>query len=158
MDTIISGGLTVMTLKMWRVLLLLPICLAASCGNPAAPEVQKLQGEWTAVSIEENGSTLSPEQVRKRNMKLRFDGYSVTMVWEFSNQGTFTVDPTAQPKTIDFTIQGRGSRQMQMLGIYDWNGDNLKICFLRPPDVRPGEFRIIPPNEGIIAVFQRSKS
>src|SRR6516164_2247944 len=104
---IINGDGRGMTMRrIWLVAL--AGVLAAGCNNPAAQEMQKLQGEWIAVRMEEDGKTLSPDEVRMRDMKLRFEGTNATLLWAGRYNGTYWIDPTANPKMIDFSMPGLG--------------------------------------------------
>jgi uncharacterized protein (TIGR03067 family) len=52
-----------------------------------------------------------------------------------------TLDPTKTPKAIDFEITSGTYKGVVYLGIYELDGDTLRICFAMPDrPVRPTEF------------------
>jgi uncharacterized protein (TIGR03067 family) len=66
-------------------------------------------------------------------------------------EGTFTIDQTKQPKTIDIRI----SDKEKALGIYELDGDTLKLCMIEDRDgnARPTEFA--GKDKAILLVFKR---
>ena len=138
------------------ILAIVPV-IATGCGNSAAPEIQKLQGDWQAVAINENGKTLADDVVRGRNMRIRFDGSAVTMMWGGPIKGTFSIDPNSQPKALDITMPNPSRDISQLMGIYEWEGERLRVCFTYDTNMRPGEFRVVPPTRGMVVLFERAK-
>ncbi len=59
-------------------------------------------------------------------------------------RGTFTIDATQSPKTIDSTFAesqgGASDDSKQIHGIYEFDGDKLRICNARPGQPRPKNF------------------
>jgi uncharacterized protein (TIGR03067 family) len=100
--------------------------LAISLGNPAAeqraPDGDKVQGVWRLVSYsDDEGSTTTANKMR---VEIRGNK------WTQRRQGvemdaTFTLDQTTQPNSIDILYT---SCRAPFLGIYEIDGDNLKIC------------------------------
>jgi uncharacterized protein (TIGR03067 family) len=68
--------------------------------------------------------------------------------------GTFTLNPTATPKTIDM-VPADGPNQGKMFrGIYQLEGDELKACFAFPGKERPKTF-LTEANSGLVLEFWR---
>ena len=75
----------------------------------------------------------------------------------------YRIDPTAKPKTIDLhsgTRAGPGSEEITALGIYEIEGDLLKICLADylpslKADQRPKDFTIEPGSNKAVITLQR---
>jgi RNA polymerase sigma factor (sigma-70 family) len=101
----------------------------------------KLQGTWVAVSGEAGGKKAPEEFVQK--CKVVIAGDKITLVGlvkgekEKGVEGTFKLDPAAQPKAIDISLTNREDA----LGIYEVDGDTLKMCLVEATgNERPSEF------------------
>ena len=96
-----------------------------------------LQGEWQVVGIERPGSPGNPDELVR--VRIVFDGNCVTnmdgeqKVWE----GEFRLEPTQEPKAIDFTGTADPNKGEKAFGIYRVEGDALTICVGKE---RPTEF------------------
>jgi RNA polymerase sigma factor (sigma-70 family) len=106
---------------------------APAAGKPeekkAAADSDKLQGTWVAVVLEQNGRA-QPAEVRKR-FQLTIEGNRFTMGQELAlhfPHGTFTLDPGAQPKAIDFmqTYGLPGEKPVRLRGIYELDGGRVE--------------------------------
>jgi uncharacterized protein (TIGR03067 family) len=92
-------------------------------GNPVAPDSTTIQGSWVPTTGESQGNKV-PDQVL-RGIKWTINGTKITYEDAGAkDQGTFTVNPNATPKTFDFV-----SRFGTMNGIYELSGDTLKVCY-----------------------------
>ena len=146
--------------------------------RPAA-EMQTLQGRWKVVSIEkEKGGELplftSSFVVFRPPSIMGLVGVNqlkyVVEIHDFK-KGEITsfiyrINPKAKPKTIDlyksFDPGPNGKEELTSLGIYEINGDSLRICLAnyRPStftDPRPEDFRIESGSENVIITLQREQ-
>jgi uncharacterized protein (TIGR03067 family) len=103
----------------------------------------KLQGEWSLVTREENGQS---EQITEDNdhyikLKIEGDKFLVTLK-NGDHDATFTLDSSKKPKTMDVTLKGGDQDGKTIKAFYELEGDTLKICSggLEAPD-RPAEFK-----------------
>jgi RNA polymerase sigma factor (sigma-70 family) len=123
---------------------------AARPPDQARRDREKLQGTWQAVSGEESDKPLSDDFVK--NYKATFTGDKVKLsAIDDSGEGTITLDPTKDPKTIDVEI----SDSEKALGIYQVEGDTLKLCMVEDKDgnERPTEFAGT--GKQVLIVFKR---
>jgi uncharacterized protein (TIGR03067 family) len=98
---------------------------------------EKLQGEWVSLKRESAGKSQILTRDSPLYHKFNFEGDKVTCT-AFSPDpgGTFAIDSSKKPKTIDYTT----ATGFLMEGIYELNGDTLKLCFGNPNE-RPTEFK-----------------
>jgi len=103
--------------------------------EPDQAEATELEGTWELVSRVRNG-----EQNEIDNQFVRFEGnrsyHRTSDDGDWTHDGTFSVDPSAMPAQIDFVATEINDTNIE-LGIYDIDGDSLRICIGRP---RPDRF------------------
>jgi uncharacterized protein (TIGR03067 family) len=118
---------------------------------------EKIQGEWSLASLEENGENQKVEEGGDKHIKLKIEGekFHVT-IGSNDHDATFTVDSSKKPKTIDITLKGGDQDGTTMEGFYELVGDNLKICIGSPQaPKRPAEFKA--KDEAKVFTFKRAK-
>jgi uncharacterized protein (TIGR03067 family) len=99
-------------------------------------DLKKLQGEWVAIAMEENGEKRPEDGLKKVKLTLKGDQ------WTFQREddmlsGTIKLDATKKPKNSDATVEGSGDT---VLGIYEIDGDTWKLCYSNPGGERPTDF------------------
>jgi uncharacterized protein (TIGR03067 family) len=100
----------------------------------AENDLDKLHGTWIVVSAELDGSAESCDL--KKGDKLVFDGTKYKFeAKHFPESGTFSLEPKAKPKEIDFL----DTKDKKSHGIYELNGEQLKLCFA--DSERPKQFK-----------------
>ena len=120
-------------------------------------EVRKFQGTWTFESSETGGKKLPIDELK--GLILTFEGHKHTVKKgdEVIQVGTQKLDPSKSPKTIDVTMTEGPSKGTVMLGIYEIDGDVLKVCFDAQGKKRPTEFKSAPGSENFVNVHKRVK-
>src|SRR4051812_38276714 len=81
-------------------------CVADDRGAPMKDEIAKFQGTWKQIGYERDGIMEPHDEEEGWQPRTTFDGnaYVVTIADGSSPiKGTFTVDPTREPKTVDYT-------------------------------------------------------
>jgi uncharacterized protein (TIGR03067 family) len=105
----------------------------------------KLQGEWLSLKRESAGKSPILTSDSPSYHKFKFEGDKVNYTCgKADDEGTFAIDSSKQPKTIDWTA----STSALMEGIYELDGDTLKMCFGNPNE-RPTDFK----SKGDMVVF-----
>jgi uncharacterized protein (TIGR03067 family) len=126
--------------------------------DEAKKELEKLTGTWLVVSAEVGGKQLTEEQIKE--WKLVFDGEKYTYTaGDRTAKGTYKVDPSKDPKTIDATRTEGADKGKVLLGIYKLvDDDNLKMCFNEPDGKeRPTEFKTAEGTKQRLFVLKRQK-
>jgi uncharacterized protein (TIGR03067 family) len=120
-------------------------------------ELKKFQGTWTFESSESGGQMLPADQLK--DLVLTFDGakHTVKNGTEVIAAGTQTIDPSKSPKAIDVTMTEGPMKGVVLLGIYEIDGDTLRVCFDMGGKKRPTEFKSPPGSETLVNVHKRAK-
>jgi uncharacterized protein (TIGR03067 family) len=102
---------------------------------------EKLQGTWKVVSGESEGKEAPIDELKQATWVFKGDKLIVTKATE-SHESDYKIDPTQKPKTIDVTPrQGpEEEKDKTFPGIYQLDGDTLKLCMNGPDMERPTEF------------------
>ena len=147
-----------------RPLFALSAVLAVAAADPAKDdakkEIEKFQGTWSTVSAVHEGENL-PDALRA-NLKfvIKGDEFVVKGDDEITKQyakGKITVDPTAKPRTIDFAIGEGSEKGLVVEGIYEWNGDEIKVCAYMLGKERPTEFASKEGSHTVLIVIKKEK-
>jgi RNA polymerase sigma factor (sigma-70 family) len=118
-------------------------------------ELKKFQGTWVDVYAEKAGEKL--EKVGEHQLKFDGETFSVADHGHVEEKGTIKLNPTKNPREIDLRFQGGGNEEKVVLGIYTWDGENLKLCWGEPGGgTRPTEFTTTPEG-GFLVVVKRQE-
>lgn len=120
-------------------------------------EAGKFQGSWTIESSEAGGKAIPPDDLKGMIVRFEGDKHTVKIGDEVIQVGTQKLDPSKSPKTIDVTMTEGPSKGVVMLGIYEFDGDTLKVCFDPRGKKRPTEFKSAPDSENFVNVHKRVK-
>jgi uncharacterized protein (TIGR03067 family) len=125
--------------------------------DDAKDELKKFDGTWVLVSSERDGEKAPEELIKKAMPKAVGKDGTVTFFSQGKEeaQATFTVDPTKKPKTIDATMTSGPDKGKKSMGIYEFEGDTLKICYNEKE--RPKEFSTKKGSGNTLEVYKREK-
>jgi uncharacterized protein (TIGR03067 family) len=112
-----------------------------------AKELEQLQGTWRLVASERDGQVEKIQALNQQLITIKERSFSVPGAQVVK----FRIDPLESPKTIDFY------HQYTVPGIYELNGDNLKICICANTGERPNDFTTGPLSKRRIMVMVREK-
>jgi uncharacterized protein (TIGR03067 family) len=137
--------------------------LAASLALPDRPapvvppkpkedaDLEKLQGAWEVIETNQNGRVQNV--IGQRNLIIKGDRFG----WSEPDDGTFKLDPTKTPKTIDYWLGSANDPSKAWQGIYELNGDTFRDCMAPPGQPRPTEFAVPPGSGRTMQTFRRVK-
>ena len=114
------------------------LSLAAGDGNKEHLDMEyaKLEGTWHVLSLEVDGMKIPKETIKES--KLIIKGKEFTMKEKIATyKGTFSIDTS--------------------LGIYELDGDDLKLCLSVTTKERPTEFSAKPKSGHGFEVLKREK-
>lgn len=128
---------------------------ATSFPDATTEEMKIFQGTWKQIACERDGVTEPlDEQGWESRVTFTDDAFVVTLADGSSPiKGTYKLDPTRQPKTVDWTDTIGEDAGKTLLAIYSLEGDRLVFCAAYPGQERPTEFRTRPGQ--VLRVSQR---
>jgi uncharacterized protein (TIGR03067 family) len=122
-----------------------PLVAADDPAQDLKKERDKLEGEWTIVSVEGKGKKLPDDYIKGWKLTIKGDQWTF-MSRKTEYKSTFKIDPAKDPKTIDLTgksfdlTKGADVESLSP-GIYKLEGDTLTVCRTSFDPERPKEFK-----------------
>ena len=124
----------------------------AAQDKPGTSDKDKLQGTWSIESMKMGGKDMPAEELKK--VKLTFTGDKVIVKADAKNEEhTYTLDAAKKPKQIDITAKAE-----VIPGIYELDGDTLKIATAHKGGVRPTDFNSQDGSMVGVMVLKRDKA
>jgi uncharacterized protein (TIGR03067 family) len=123
-----------------------------------AKELRAFKGTWGLTSREVDGKKDGEEEIK--DVIATFDGSGTCTVRrgdKVIGAGNAKLDPTTKPRTVDVAFTEGEHKGKICLGIYEIEGDTLRVCVARPGDDRPAEFSAKGGSGRILVVYQREK-
>ncbi len=140
-----------------RTLLLVAAGLLVAADEKAdgKKDLEKLKGKWEYVSFESNGIKLPADQIKQMSITYTGDRWTVREGDKVVVSGTQKLNPARTPHEVDsLTTEGEG-KGTTMLGIYEFKGDTMRVCFDPRGKERPTSFT---PKEGQFGgIIKRAK-
>jgi uncharacterized protein (TIGR03067 family) len=107
-----------------------------------AEEIKKFQGTWKQIACEKDGVDTVDEFGRGPKSTFTDETFVVALAdGRIAIKGTFKLDPTREPKTIDWTDTFGADAEKTFLAIYSLENDQLIFCAADEGQERPTEFR-----------------
>jgi uncharacterized protein (TIGR03067 family) len=123
-----------------------------------AKELQAFKGTWRLSSREVDGKKFSEEEIKDVIGTYDRSGkFSVRRGDKVIVEATAQLDPTKKPKTIDVSFTAGERKGKTVLGIYEIEGDTIRVCNARPGDERPEEFSAKAGSGRTLIVYKREK-
>ena len=122
-----------------------------------AKELKKLHGVWTFESVVAGGQKAPADDLKGLTLIFEGDKYTVKKGDEVIQVGTQKLDPSKSPKAVDVTIIEGLNKGTSMLGIYEIDGDTLKVCFDEDGKKRPKQFKSPAGSKTFVNVHKRVK-
>lgn len=138
--------------------------LALLAGPPGArgqgidEETRRLRGTWDITAMIQDGTVVSQTEVRDwmaQDGRVVLNGQTLSFIQPDTNSKReliFTVNPAAEPKTIDIA----GGKKGTSLGIYRLEGETLTFCLGRGEAARrPTDFSATPGSDSLLVILRR---
>jgi uncharacterized protein (TIGR03067 family) len=114
-----------------RQLIVFVVLAGFGLAQPSEVDVKKelklFQGKWKAIAATGfNGEALTDQDLQSTTLVVEGDKFTMKTA-EITIEGTFKIDPTRKPKTIDVILKTDKDNPLQ--GIYEQVGDTRKSCF-----------------------------
>jgi uncharacterized protein (TIGR03067 family) len=124
----------------------------------ARTDRELLLGTWEVTASVINGESAPADELL--NMVIVFTPDLLkTRTLKGTDRQKYKLDPARTPKEIDLNSPDPDApaEVTHFEGIYDLNGDSLRICLAKPGTPRPGQFTAPAGSERFIVVLQRQK-
>lgn len=106
-------------------------------------QLRTLEGTWSFVRLEVDGSAIPPEAMRSSRLMMDGDRFRMESP-EGVYEGVFNIDVEAQPHQIDIEfIEGPEAGNWNY-GIFRFDGDDLVLCLDMAGKPHPKDFRTTP--------------
>ena len=117
-------------------------------------ELEKLQGTWVFETLEMEGTRMPDAMFRGSTLTIQGDHF-ITAAQEAGYEGKVRVNAEASPKTIDMEFTAGPEAGKTSFGIYEHEGDTLKICLALTGFSRPQEFVSKPHTGHVLEILHR---
>jgi uncharacterized protein (TIGR03067 family) len=132
--------------------------LSGSDKDSGEGDLAKLQGQWVVVSLEHRGHVAEPADFEGQSSVYEKNRWTWKVGDKVMRRGIITLDSTRSPKAIN-TWDSDGPHEDETVpGIYQLDGDTLKLCFAMPGETRPTEFTTKAGTGAILVVYKRKKA
>ena len=123
----------------------------------AKKESEKISGTWKIISVEPDGQP--DTTLRNATVSFAVDGkFTIKFADATRGEGTYKVDPSKNPKTMDYTLNIGSNKGKLQEGIYALEGDILKICGSTPDKPRPKKFSAKADSGQVLLELKREKA
>jgi len=126
-------------------------------GELTRKEYERLAGVWSFALVEVEGKKQPDVPFATNKMILSKDGSYVVVQGPRVTRGTLKLDPARDPKHYDPSITTGRLKGLTVPGIYELNGDTLRLCFPLRSKERPAALASKPGSGLMLQVFQREK-
>ncbi len=127
--------------------------VAADDGEMTRKDLQKMQGDWAAVEMIREGNPLERDSAQAYFRTVENETYTMARYRKVVGKGAFKIDATKSPKWIDVTPAAPNAKSLK--GIYEWDGDKLKIIFGAADGERPTNFKCPPGSPNSYTLWER---
>ena len=131
--------------------------VAADDKDETKKELERFQGTWKLESVEIGGMKMDTKVFEDVRLILEGDKFTHKEGKE-PVHGTFKVDVSKKPKTIDITFTDGPEKGNTVLGIYELDGDTYRVCLdVAKKDMRPTKFESKKGTMLVLEVLKREK-
>ncbi|WP_020475809.1 TIGR03067 domain-containing protein [Zavarzinella formosa] len=154
MVKIFPGVIAVVSIVIWPA-------WAAPRLKPQSPtveeELKRMQGTWRYLSQSIGGLELNEKDRDRIWVEIEGERLTKTGAAGGGRRYKVVIDPVASPRRIDLvSIDHPSGKTFTHTGIYEWDGEFLRMCFDNTGVERPKEFKALEGRENIyLSVLKR---
>jgi uncharacterized protein (TIGR03067 family) len=115
-----------------------------------------MQGVWEVAGGEVNGSAIPASDIPAITLTITDKSYHVDREGNI-DRGSFTVDPSKQPKEMDIQPGSGDDAGNKLLAIYEIGADSFKVCYAAAGEDRPKSFATEPDSRRLTINYKRKK-
>ncbi len=120
-------------------------------------ELARFEGVWSFALVEVDGKKQPEVPFETNKFIVSKDGSYIIVQGPRITRGTITLDATKTPKHYDVTITNGPSKGVSSTGIYEIDGDSLKVCLPFRGKERPDALVSKPGSGLLVWTFKREK-
>ncbi len=125
--------------------------LGLAAGSVRADDQEKFQGTWKPEKAVKGGNAMPAEEIEKMSIEFKGNKARPRHGDKEEKEAEFTLDGSKKPKHID--VMAPDGKTIQ--GIYEFDGDTLKICFSESG--RPDKFESAEGSNTMFIVLKKQK-
>jgi uncharacterized protein (TIGR03067 family) len=138
-------------------LLLIPVAGLLLAADDKPPKgLEPFQGSWALASLVVNGKEMDKTELKNTTLSLKGEGYTFAK-GTTTNKGTYKVDPTRKPMTLDIIVTDGPDKGKTLPAIYEINGDTMRICLSIKGKDRPTAFESKPDSGTVLETWKKTK-
>jgi uncharacterized protein (TIGR03067 family) len=123
--------------------------------TPGEKELARLEGVWSFVIVEVEGAKRPPMPFETNKIIISKDGRYIVVQGLNVTRGTLSVDPTKTPMHYTPVVATGSAKGLVAMGIYDLQGETLKLCLPLGGKERPTKFATAAGSNLILFVLKR---
>ena|ERR1043165_3254450 len=135
----------------------LALALCAGMALAEDDDAKKMEGNWTIESIVSKGEKPPADQFKDITMVITGNKIQMKLKDEAVSTVTYKLDAEKKPKQIDLTHVDGDQKDKVEMGIYELDGDTLKISSSDPGEKRPEAFESAAGSKVDYLVLKRKK-
>jgi uncharacterized protein (TIGR03067 family) len=115
---------------------------AIGCRGPEeqATRLKAMQGSWNVISLIDKSGKADADQLKRLEIVFAKDKMQILKDNKVAEDFNVRADNTKTPKEMDLVSMAGADQGNSHLGIFEWQGDVLKICTAAIGKGRPTEF------------------
>jgi uncharacterized protein (TIGR03067 family) len=119
-----------------------------------AEEYKVLKGNWKSEKATMAGNDATTT-LKDLELTILDDGKYTSKLGEQKDEGTFTFDPSGEPKSM--VIKPNAGPVKELKAIYKLDGDTLTVCYDRAGKETPKKFESTAENKFLLVEYKRKK-
>ena len=142
------------------ILTLLGAALLTAADTPSdeagKKDLERMQGDWARVELVLDGQKYTGDDALGAFRTVKGDHYTVFRWEKPIGGGTFKIDASQKPRTIDL-FPSNSPTGKPIKAIYEWDGERLRICNAAPGKDRPTDFSAKAGSGHTVNVWERER-
>ena len=133
------------------------ICSSLLLAEGGKSDAEAIQGKWNVVSAVYSGKAAKNEENEKDGLGF-WTINKTQIVYSEKSLADYMLNTAKKPKEIDATHPAAANQTAEtLLGIYELEGDQLRICIARSGSPRPTKFESAAESKTNLIVLKRVK-
>ncbi len=128
----------------------------AKTSDQSKKDLEKMQGTWHAIAVEVKGTLSDADALKKFELVVKNDSYTVKTSGKEHVSAKLVLGADKEPKEMDIVLE----TDPVYKGIYEIDGDTLKICLVLSSDddsKRPKEFKSEEDSNTALFTWERTR-